>query len=76
MHSAQWLDRATHLATCPILVAVLIAAGCSGKEDAPKPGATAPAVTVSAPVEQPLPPPTDIAVSLPEGIRAELNRPF
>ncbi len=76
MQQAQWSDRATKVATCLVMGALVIAAGCSGKEDAPKPGATAPAVTVSAPVEQPLPPPTDIAVSLPEGIRAELNRPF
>jgi membrane-bound lytic murein transglycosylase MltF len=63
------------------MVALVTAAGCSAKESAPEPAAPAsvdkaPAAAVSAPVEQPLPPATDIAASLPEGIRAELNKPF
>jgi membrane-bound lytic murein transglycosylase MltF len=81
MQQAQWSDRAIPVATFLLMVALVIAAGCSAKEDAPKPVAsatdtTAPAATVSEPVEQPLPPPIDIAASLPDEIRAELNKPF
>jgi hypothetical protein len=58
------------------VVVALMVAGCSRKQEAPKPAVTAPAAAVTAPAEEPLPPAVDFAASLPEGVRAELNEPF
>jgi len=69
------------LASFVFLAAAAVVAGCSGKQEAPKPAAAAPAAAVpSAPApaadEAPLPPAVDLAASLPPGVRAELNEPF
>jgi membrane-bound lytic murein transglycosylase MltF len=69
-------SRAMTPASIVFLVAVSVMAGCSGKQEAPKPAAGPTAAAMSAPAEEPLPPPVDLAASLPPEVRAELNEPF
>jgi membrane-bound lytic murein transglycosylase MltF len=78
MQSLQKSHCAITLAAFLVLLASLAVAGCSGKQDAAvtAPAAPAPADSISAPVEEPLPPPVDLAASLPDDIRGELNKPF
>jgi membrane-bound lytic murein transglycosylase MltF len=81
MQVAQQSYRAIPLAGLLLLAASLMLVGCSGKQEAPKPAATAPTATTPTatalePSEIPLPPSTDIAADLPEGVRAVMNEPF
>jgi membrane-bound lytic murein transglycosylase MltF len=84
MQVAKRSSGASALATFLFLVASLTVAGCSGKQEAPKTAATAPAAGSSAVTpaastaedEESLPPAVEYASGLPEEIRAKLHEPF